>query len=94
MGMVDCMGEKTCPDTTDLILIKPGTKINYPVTKLMFYNFSNIPKGKYSVKIKYEFEKPEEINTFYCRGNSTLKALISGLRGTYTSSNILTFIKQ
>jgi hypothetical protein len=94
MIMVDCLGEKTCPDTTDLILIKPGAKIKYPVTKLMYYNFSNIPKGKYSIKIRYEFKKPEEINTFYCYGKSTLKSLITGLRGAYDSSNILTFFNQ
>jgi hypothetical protein len=86
--MMDCVGEKTCPDATDLILIKPGKTISYPITKLQFYNFKVIPKGKYSIKIKYDFQKPEEINTFYCRNTDIL---IMGLRGTYTSSNELTF---
>jgi hypothetical protein len=91
MIMIDCVGEKTCPDSSDLILIKPGRKINYPVTKLMFYNFSNIPKGNYSVEIKYEFKKPVEINTHFCHGDIALKILTTGLRGAYTSTNILTF---
>jgi hypothetical protein len=94
MIMIDCVGEKTCPDPTDLIQIKPGATIKYPITKLEFYNFTKIPKGKYTVKIKYEFKKPEEINTFYCRGNSVIKTLIKGLRGTYVSSNELTFINR
>lgn len=93
IALMDCMGEKTCPDSGDLILIKPGETIHYPVTKLEFYNFSVFPKGKYSVKIKYECKKPEEINTFYC-GGSSIQVLITGLRGTYISSNSFEFINQ
>jgi hypothetical protein len=89
--MMDCVGEKTSPDYTDLILIKPGETIKYPTTKLNFYSFKVIPKGKYSIKIKYEFPKPEEINTFYC---GHIDVLIKGLRGTYISSNELTFIHK
>ncbi len=90
---MDCVGEKTCPDSTDLILIKPGVTIKYPATRLEFYNFSRIPKGKYIVKIIYIFKKPEKINTFYC-GGSSIQVLITGLRGTYISSNSFEFINQ
>ncbi len=91
MLMFDCDGEKTCPDSGDLILIKPDETIKYPATKLQFYNFSHIPKGKYSIQIKYEFPKPKEINTFW---QHNVEVLISGLRGTYISSNALEFINQ
>ncbi len=93
MALMDCMGEKTCPDSRDLILLKPGETIRYPVTKLGFYDFSLFPKGKYIIKIKYEFKKPEEINTLFCGGHS-IQVLITGLRGTYISSNSFEFINQ
>lgn len=94
MGGGDCIGMKTCPDTTDMILIRPGQSIKYPVTELKFYGFSHYPAGRYSVKVKYEFDKPAKINTFYCRGSSVMKALITGLRGTYISSNEITYINK
>ena len=92
--MVDCVGEKTCPDSADLIFIRPGQKIKYPATTLRFYNFSSFPHGTYFITIKYEFKKPEQINTFYCLGNTVINALITGLRGTYASSNTLTFVNH
>jgi len=93
MGLYDCMGMKTCPDSGDLMLIKPGETIKYPATKLEFYNFGRYPKGKYTVAVKYEFKKPLQINGFYCRSKSNIKALITGLRGTYIS-NALTFVNK
>jgi hypothetical protein len=93
MGLYDCMGMKTCPDSGDLMLIKPGETIKYPATKLEFYNFGRYPKGKYTVAVKYEFKKPVTINGFYCKSKSNIKALITGLRGIYMS-NALTFANK
>jgi len=93
LALMDCPGEKTCPDESDLILIKPGETIKYPATKLEFFNFGRYPKGKYTVAVKYEFKKPETINTFYCSSKSNIKALITGLRGSYVS-NVLTFVNK
>ncbi len=92
--MVDCMGEKTCADTTDLINIAPGNTIKYPPVKLMFFGFDEIKNGKYVVKIKYEFDKPKTINLFYCRSENNIKALISALRGSYISQNSKTFVNE
>ena len=94
MVMFDCIGMKICPDTIDMILIKPGQTIKYPVTRLAFYSFKVLPAGKYLIKIKYQFNKPEKINTYWCRGSSVIKALIRGLRGTYISSNEKIYIKN
>jgi len=90
MGMYDCLGEKECPDLKDLILIKPGEKINYPV-KIMFYDFGKMPKGKYSIEIKYEFNNIEKFNTFFCGRKFNPIALVTGLRGSYVSSNSIEF---
>jgi len=91
--MIDCVGEKTCPDETDLVLIPPGRTINYTV-KLFFYSFDRLPKGRYSIGMRYEFKKPEEINTRFCWDESAVDALITGLRGTYISDNTITFINR
>ena len=92
--MFDCMGEKTCPDETDLILIPPGGTITYS-TELFFYSFDRLPKGRYSIRMRYEFQKPEEINTRFCWDDeSAINALITGLRGTYVSDNTVTFITK
>ncbi len=93
-AVTDCLGEKTCPDSTDLIYIGAGKTVKYPPTRLTFFNYGDKPKGRYSIKIKYEFKKPEEINTFYCRGESVIKALITGLRGTYISDNSVIFFNN
>jgi hypothetical protein len=87
-ALFDCLGEKTCPDSTDLILLRPRERIKYEPVKLAFYR---IPKGIYSIRVKYEFKKPIRINEFYCRN---IKYLIKGLRGTYISSNAITFVKR
>jgi len=94
MFMPDCLGEKTCPDLNDLLLIKPGKKIQY-IAKMIFYNFSRLAKGKYSIAIKYEFKNLKKFNTYWCWGNkSAIQALVTGLRGSYVSSNSLEFINQ
>ncbi len=90
LGVMDCVGEKTCPDETDLILLRPGETIKYPPTEVGLYNMSKRPKGKYTLAIEYEFKKPKTINTFYCGTKSNIKTLITGLRGTYIS-NAITF---
>ncbi|HVO75267.1 MAG TPA: hypothetical protein VMT35_14650 [Ignavibacteriaceae bacterium] len=84
-----CTGEKTGPDPDDLILIKPHETIKYPAAEL-HYAFNRYPKGKYSIKINYEFER-KEINTFWERN---VNLLILGLRGTYTSTNTAVFINK
>ncbi len=91
--MIDCVGEKTCPDENDLILISPGGTVTYPA-ELFFYNFERLPKGRYSIRMKYEFKKPEEINTLFCWDDSAIDALITGLRGTYISDNTISFINK
>ena len=91
MGLMDCVGERKCPYSTDLILIKPGETVKYPLTKIGFYNFKALPNGLYSIRIKYEFKKPVEINTLYYRD---IKTLIIGLRGSYISSNELEFMNK
>jgi len=91
--MPDCLCEKTCPDSTDLILVNPGETIKYPPSELPV-DFTSIPKGRYSVKISYEFKEPSEINTFYCNGKSVINTLIRGLRGSYISDNIVTFLNK
>lgn len=94
MTMIDCLGEKTCPDLNDLILIKSGKQIQY-IAKIVFYNFGRLAKGKYSITIKYEFKNLNKINTYWCFGNkSAIEALVTGLRGSYFSSNSLEFINQ
>ena len=90
-SMPDCLGMKTCPDSNDLILLKPGERIHYPPTKLIFNNFRHYLTGKYLIKIKYEFKKPEKINLFWKRNP---KVLVKGLRGSYISSNSITFINK
>ncbi len=91
--IIDCVGEKTCPDENDLILIPPGGTVIYPA-ELFFYNFERLPKGRYSIRMKYEFQKPEEINTLFCWDDSAIDALITGLRGAYISDNTVTFINK
>lgn len=94
MTMIDCLGEKTCPDLNDLILIKPGEQIQY-IAKMMFYNFSVLAKSKYSIAIKYEFKNLNKFNTYWCWSNKlSIKALVTGLRGCYISSNSLEFRNQ
>ncbi len=94
MYMPDCLGEKACPDLKDLILIKPGKGIQYNA-KIMFYNFGRLAKGKYLIAIKYEFNNLNKFNTYWCGGNkSAIKTLVTGLRGSYVSSNSLEFINQ
>jgi CarboxypepD_reg-like domain len=92
--VIDCVGEKTCPDSTDLVYVGAGKTVKYPPTKLTFCNFDHKPKGKYFIKVKYEFDKPETINTFYCRGEESIRILVTGLRGTYISSNEVTFVNK
>ncbi len=92
--MIDCMGEKTCVDTADLIKIAPGRTIKYPAVKLMFFGFDRIKNGTCKIKIKYEFDKPKTINLFYCRSKNNIKALITALRGSYISQNSKTFINR
>ena len=86
--LFDCLGEKTCPDSKDLILLRPGETIRYEPVKMAFYR---IPNGVYSIRVKYEFKKLVRINEFYCRN---IKYLIKGLRGTYISSNAVTYVKR
>ncbi len=86
---IDCMGEKTCPNSRDLILIGAGKTIKYS-TILSHYDFRRIPKGRYSVKIGYEFKLPNEFLRALCSVSSA-KVFLKGLRGTYISSNEVTF---
>jgi len=93
VAMMDCIGEKTCPDENDLALIKPGQTIKYPAIRLGSYYFGHYPEDKYTVAVKYEFKKSVTINKFYCRSKSNIEALTKGLRGTYIS-NPLTFVNK
>ena len=86
-----CTGEKTCPDTTDLIKINPGEIIQYPAAQIVLYSVRSLPNGKYNVAIKYKFDAPKEISTFHCRTESNLKAMITALRGEYISDNSVVF---
>jgi CarboxypepD_reg-like domain len=90
---IDVIGEKTCPDSKDLILIKPGESINY-FTKLSHYDFRGFPIGKYSIKIEYEFKTSKPFSLAFCTSKSAIKTLLTGLRGTYVSSNELSFINK
>lgn len=89
--LIDCMSEKRCPDTADLIAIYPGETIRYPKTKLMFYDFGHIPEGKYRIKVEYRFDEPKRINTLTCSRESNIQAMLIGIRGRYFTSNEVVF---
>ena len=87
---LDYIGEKVCADVSDLILIRPHAKINYPAFDLWEYGFDRMLKGTYTIKIEYEYVQGKPF--IPCTlDESNIKALALALRGKYISANSITF---
>lgn len=67
--VLDCLGQKTCPDPSDLIYVPAGKTINYPPTKLTFFSYKNKLKSRYSIVINYEFDNPKRLTLSIAMGN-------------------------
>lgn len=97
MMRTDCVGEKIFPDRDDVISVPERQTIDYSPVKLWMYDFRELPAGKYTIMLKYRFQKPDrlccygfdaEYKTKYQEELNTLTTL---LRGEYVSSNSITF---
>jgi hypothetical protein len=80
----DCMGEKTSPDSADMLLIRSGETIKYPKTFTKYLILKSIPEGEYSVQVVYHFSLPQKIYTGFTSHN--FRVLRWGIRGRYISS--------
>ncbi len=93
----DCVGEKLYPTREDRIQIPEQQTVDCPPVKLEFYNFNMLPKGTYTIRLKYHFEKSTLLAGLDCnpdyrkRYEDLISTLITTLRGEYESINIITY---
>ena len=89
---VDCMG-KLFPDSTDTIQIQPSQTLEYPPVHLELYDFNRLPPGRYSVSLKYQFQKPRQLccanfrPDYRTKYDSEIETLTTALRGEFLSIN-------
>jgi hypothetical protein len=94
--MSDIVGEKIFPTGDDCITIPKQQIIDCPPFKLEFYNFNSFPQSRYTIRLKYRFEKPVSLGVYNFtpdyrdRYKDEINTLNTTLRGEYESSNIIT----
>ncbi|MGE5432906.1 MAG: carboxypeptidase regulatory-like domain-containing protein [Syntrophomonadaceae bacterium] len=98
MRMVDCM-EKNIPASSDFLVIHPHSSIKYPPVKMTLYNFLNLPKDTYTIRMIYSFKRPNKLPGVFSNPELDYKNIYkeaflyfnTALRGEYTSSNEVKF---
>ena len=95
-GFLCDVSPRYVPNIYDLIEIEGHGVYHYPKVKAFLYNFTRLPKDDYTIKIQYQYQKPDSI---LVRGNKSsynaeyyepmIHTALITVRGVYLSVNEL-----